>query len=164
MTSLTKKLPTVYIIKSSKLDKVYIGSCYTMSPLVRYRQHVSKCNEYNTNKTKTALISSYDIVNDSHTFKILYQFPSKVSLGELRKKEQYYMNKYKNICNKVKAYYEKKEDYKSQYHYNYRNKMKANPKYNERKTCECGSHIVWRHKTQHFNTKKHLLYKNNNKQ
>ena len=162
MISLKNKLPTVYIIKSSKTGKVYIGSCYEMSAYTRYKQHVSKCNQYNKTKYPPAKTSTYEIINDAHVFKILHQFPTKVDKDTLRKKEQYYINKYNNICNRIKAYYDKKEDYKSKYYYNNKDIFKTKKTYYERRTCDCGSNIVWRHRNQHYNSKKHLLYTKNN--
>ena len=143
----------IYKISSPYTKKNYIGStCKTLKR--RLQHHISSDS-----------CSSIEIVKYvDFSIQLIENFPCKNRI-ELRKREQYYLDLYKDdICNMKNAYTNQIE-----YHQKYKQKYHRTKKYKEydrnRKknlkviNCLCGGHYKIDKEKSHFNTIKHKQWR-----
>ena len=130
----------IYMLVSDQTDKVYIGS--TCNKLVkRLYQHVSEFRRFQ--RGKCHYLSSFDIIEAGNArIVILEDYPSN-NKTELLLRENYWINKYKNIAvNRQMAITDQKE-YKRRY-----DKLKEWCPY-------CHKEINKHRRSYHFKSKKH---------
>ena len=164
----------IYCIKSNQTNKVYYGS--TIKPLdIRFYGHKRQYKLYLNGKF--GYMTSFDILQyDDAYIELIEEYPCKNKKqlerreGEIIKfnencvnkriegrtqKEWREINKDK-ICENNKEYYEKNKEKMNKYNKEYYEKNKD--KINEKIYCECGGKYVYRNKAEHFKTKKHLKF------
>ena len=146
----------IYKLVCNKEDLIYIGS--TIETLnTRLSKH--KCS-------KNTCISRRIIDNGDYEIILLELYPC-MCKRELQKREQEWIeqfdciNYYRSYLSKQerKQYFQKYNQNKKEYNKNYRenNREKINQKFE----CECGGKYTRQNKSQHFKSKKHKAYLNN---
>ena len=163
-------LGKIYKIVSDLTDKIYIGSTCLEKLCMRLSKHKYNYNEWlNTNKH---YYTSYELIKLGDVKIILIENYSCNNRDELRARERYYIELYKNICvNKVIPYRTENEHLKVNKEYRDKNKEQIKiqrkqyrdnniEKIREKKllkmTCECGLEINKNHRTRHIKTLKHI--------
>ena len=157
------KLGYVYKYSCPTFEDFYIGS--TVDFNTRFSKHKT---HFRDRPLKHTCLKFYDFIrdNDSHikdwNMEIIETL-NDITLNQLRKKEQHFMNELKPTLNKFKAFATK--EYKLEYHrkaaiiYKLKHPEKIREMQNEYHTrrfeCSCGSNVMLSHKLRHLNTKKH---------
>jgi len=154
----------IYKLTSSQTDKVYIGSTIT-SLNNRFSNHKSHYKSWL--KSQMDKITSYDLLQyEDVKIELIKEFPCETK-KELEKEEgkiildNNCVNKYvagRTRKEYVEANKEKINERRKENTRIYRHKNKE--KINEKFTCECGSNYIYKHKSRHFKTKKHLKFVN----
>jgi len=165
----------IYKLTSSQTDKVYIGS--TIKSLNdRFYDH--KYHYKRWLKSQMNKITSYDLLQYTDVkIELIKEFPCKTRTelekeeGKIildnncvnrcvagRTKKEYVEANKEKIKEKQKEYVEANKEKINEYYKEY---VEANKeKINEKFTCECGGNYTYKHKSQHFKTKKHLKFVN----
>jgi hypothetical protein len=139
----------IYKLTCSDKNKIYIGS--TICSLSK-RLGVHKY-EFDTGTIK----SSKAVFNIGNVeIHLLEKYPSK-SNAQLRKREQYWINKYKNICvNNRRSYISDQERKEESAKYRTINRKILNTKKLEKIYCYyCDCYYTRSNKIQHYRTAKH---------
>lgn len=156
----------VYALRSHQTPEIYIGS--TTQPLhVRFGEHKRSYKKFKNGKTNYT--SSFKLLDyDDCYIELVQKYPCN-DRNELNKREgevireTYCVNKYvagrsyqeyreenkQEINNKKKAYYRE-------------NKQEINNKQKQKFNCECGGRYTLSHKSNHFKTKIHRNFIENN--
>lgn len=144
----------IYIIKSNKTDKVYVGSTTLKlkNRLSNHRCEYKKGNRY---------LSSFEIIKyDDNYIELIKEFPCN-NRDELEKEEGYYIKTLnsvnKNICGRNKL--EKKIMLRNSWKKYYKKNKKKVLNYKKQKIyCECGSEISRRHIATHRKSNRHNYF------
>ena len=161
----------IYKIISDNTNMIYIGSSYEPRLSRRLARHKMNYNDWLKDNNKT-YITSYEILKLDNYSIVLLENYSCNNRDELRARERYYIELYKNICvNKVIPYRTENEHLKVNKEYRDKNKEQIKiqrkqyrdnniEKIREKKllkmTCECGLEINKNHRTRHIKTLKHI--------
>lgn len=138
----------IYIIRTPSNPSVYIGST-SMPVKNRFMCHKSQYKAYL--QARFQYCSSFDILQDPLAYIELLEAFEDITLQELKKKENDYIEQYKHICiNRNRAYLDdatRKQQIKH-------NNEKRNYKFFH---CdECNKFVKVRNHVQHENSKKHI--------
>ena len=157
----------IYKIESDKGNKIYVGSTTTEYLSQRMRSHKYDYDALKRDPTrgKTKSFDLFDEYGFDNCRIILIENCPCDSIDQLKAREAYYIKSLecinRNIPQRlIKQYRIDNRDklLKQMKEYRENNKEKSNVKYN----CECGSQYTHRHKADHFKTKKHQSFINNN--
>lgn len=152
----------IYVIKSQKTDKYYIGSTY-LSLSKRLYEHRKSKKQYEIKLTK--YMSSFKILDyDDHYIELLENYACN-SKKELERREGELIKQHKlNIVNMViagrtmKEWTQDNKQYLKDYNINRPNKIERNEKKLIKINCECGSIFASSVKARHLKSLKHLNY------
>lgn len=152
----------IYVIRSHKTDKYYIGSTY-LSLFERLYEHRKSKKQYEIKLTK--YMSSFKILDyDDHYIELLENYECS-SKKELERREGELIKQHKNnIVNILVAGRTNKEwrqdnkQYLKDYDNNRPNKIERNQNKLNKLNCECGSIFASSVKTRHNKTLKHIVY------
>ncbi len=171
----------IYSLRSHQTDDVYIGST-TQSLAMRKAGHVCAFKKWM--KGRKNYMTSFEIIKyDDYYIELIENYHCN-SKEELHKKEgeviretkncvnkciagrsdkQYYEDNKERITEKHKQYYEDTKEKRKQYYQN--NKEQKKQYYEDNKEiltekfeCECGGKYTYKHKQEHFKSKKHKKY------
>lgn len=146
------KIARIYMLKSTKTNKIYIGSTGQQYLCSRIGNHREKYKKYKSGKSNLyySCFKLFDEGFEDVYIEEVEKFEN-ITKGELHKKEGEYIKNTPNCINKLIAGRTKEESFKI-------NKEKYYAKSNAKTTCECGAIIRYGEKNRHEKTDKHKLY------
>jgi predicted GIY-YIG superfamily endonuclease len=140
----------IYKIVSPHTEKIYVGSTY-LTLKKRLKKHKDDLKIKYVSSKKILDLKDYEII-------LLKNYPC-YSREELRKEENKFIEKYKNICvNDVMAYRSPEDKKKYQKQYKIDNKERLSNMKKEKFNCDCGGRYTRYTKKEHESSKKHKYF------
>jgi len=149
----------IYKIISLNTDKIYIGSSIEKYISRRFASHNKKFRLWSNNK-KNKFCTSYKIFELGNVSINLIENFNCNNKKELHARERFHIEQNKNICVNKNIPTRTNKEYKNDYKEYFQGWKRG---YNSMKhRCVCSGSYTMDHRAEHFKSKKHINYINNN--